>query len=250
VRELGLRVIESLEEIAHRYHLQGDYPDMFIEGICQKFEIEWVSKFFGQNDKVLDLGFGDGLFLESFLNHEDFTILEAAPSLVQKANQKIHEAQSRVKIVETLFEEYEPNSKFDLVIASHVLEHVENPHLVLKKCRDWLRPGGNLVVIVPNRESFHRRLGLKMGLQNNLEDLSQRDHAVGHLRVYSREILESELTNSGFEIKEAKGFFLKTLSNAQMLHLSAEVIRGLCELSQDLPVEYGANIGIVAVNAQ
>lgn len=241
---------ETLEEIAQRYHLQGDYPDMFIEGICQRFEIEWIRKFLSQNDKVLDLGFGDGIFLESFLNHEDFTILEAAPSLVRKANQKIQETQSKVKIVETFFEEYETNAKYDVVIASHVLEHVENPHLVLKKCQEWLRPGGSLLVVVPNRESFHRRLGLKMGLQNNLEDLSQRDHAVGHRRVYSRAILESELTDVGFSLKEAKGFFLKTLSNTQMLHLSEDVIRGLCELSQDLPVEYGANIGIAAVNEQ
>jgi hypothetical protein len=81
-----------------------------------------------------------------------------------------------------------------------------------------------------------------------LEDLSPRDHAVGHLRVFNLDSLKRLLHTSGFQVMHERGFFLKVVSNAQMLNLNAEVIHGLCELSTELPAQFGANIGIVAVN--
>lgn len=57
----------------------------------------------------------------------------------------------------------EPESQ-DVVTAFHVMEHLESPYDALKHVRDWLRPGGQLLVEVPNveaicqwpRSRFHR----------------------------------------------------------------------------------------------
>jgi hypothetical protein len=56
------------------------------------------------------------------------------------------------------------------------------------------------------------------------------------------------LNDGGLRTLEARGFFVKSLANSQMLNLSEEVIWGLCEVSDDLPVEFGANIGLVAIH--
>jgi 2-polyprenyl-3-methyl-5-hydroxy-6-metoxy-1,4-benzoquinol methylase len=56
-----------------------------------------------------------------------------------------------------------PEGGFDLITSWHVLEHTEDPGAVLRQLRNALRPGGTLVVEVPNveatcqspRSSFH-----------------------------------------------------------------------------------------------
>jgi 2-polyprenyl-3-methyl-5-hydroxy-6-metoxy-1,4-benzoquinol methylase len=242
--------MEKLEKIAIDYHLSTSMPDMFIEAICQEFEINWLSDHVCDDDRVLDLGFGDGLFLQAFKDHPDFTILEGSKSLVMRARSVAQELQSTAKVVHTYFEEYETTEKYDVIIASHVLEHVEDPKKVLNLCKKWLRNDGEIIVIVPNRESLHRRLGVLMGLQTGLDDLSARDKAVGHLRVYSLESLTKEIEETGFEVLEKRGFFTKALSNAQMIHLDPEVFKGLCKLSSELPAEMGANIGLVCKYAK
>jgi SAM-dependent methyltransferase len=40
----------------------------------------------------------------------------------------------------------------------HVLEHVEDPAAALSRLRDWLRPGGTLLVGVPNLDSLQARI--------------------------------------------------------------------------------------------
>ena len=155
----------------------------------------------------------------------------------------------KVGVIHTLFEEYVPENRFDFIIASHVLEHVDDPVFLLKKMQTWLEPAGQIICIVPNRESLHRRLGFKMGLIEKLDELSPRDKVVGHQRVYSYSALESDLNEAGFAISERRGFFTKSLANSQMLSLTEQIIWGLCQVSEDIPVELGANLGVVASNA-
>jgi 2-polyprenyl-3-methyl-5-hydroxy-6-metoxy-1,4-benzoquinol methylase len=239
---------ENLEKIADEYHLHGDAPDMFIENSIQFYELNWVVQKVGKKSRILDLGYGDGLFLEKLSIGNELTIIEGSNALAKKAISEAERLNINVEVINIMFEDFKPEGQFDVVVASHVLEHVENPIEVLNKIKQWLSPEGKLICIVPNRESLHRRLGLKMGLINNLDDLSARDLTVGHLRVYSYEALYSDLTAAGFEVEEKRGFFLKVLSNAQMLGLTESVIEGLCKLSDDLPIEMGANLGLVATH--
>jgi SAM-dependent methyltransferase len=46
---------------------------------------------------------------------------------------------------------------FDLIFLFHVLEHLENPAVVLRACAARLRPGGRLIVAVPNYASWQAR---------------------------------------------------------------------------------------------
>ncbi|GAB6192336.1 class I SAM-dependent methyltransferase [Desulfocastanea catecholica] len=47
------------------------------------------------------------------------------------------------------------DSTIDFIIATELLEHVENPRLLLREIVRVLKPKGNLIVSVPNEPYFH-----------------------------------------------------------------------------------------------
>lgn len=46
-----------------------------------------------------------------------------------------------------------PENHYDLVFSSFVLEHLEHPDLALDRFFSWLRPGGLVAVIIPDRDT-------------------------------------------------------------------------------------------------
>ncbi|MCH5717220.1 methyltransferase domain-containing protein [Niabella hibiscisoli] len=45
------------------------------------------------------------------------------------------------------------NNQYDFLLSCHSLEHIANPAKALKRWYEVLKPGGKLVVIVPNKEA-------------------------------------------------------------------------------------------------
>src|SRR5882757_9093807 len=52
----------------------------------------------------------------------------------------------------------ELSDTFDVVLASHVLEHLANPDRLLHQVHERLNPGGNLAVALPNIAHYSQRL--------------------------------------------------------------------------------------------
>lgn len=50
-----------------------------------------------------------------------------------------------------------PDAHFDLISINHVLEHVYDPRLAIGECRRMLKPGGRLLIMVPNYECDDKR---------------------------------------------------------------------------------------------
>jgi SAM-dependent methyltransferase len=102
-----------------------------------------------------------------------------------------------------------PDASFDVVSMFHVLEHIPEPIEVLRECRRILKPGGELVIAVPNFDSLVFALVGKswVGLQlpshvqyfspNSLRRAAVRaGFAVGVMKTESfPEHVEGELTN-------------------------------------------------------
>jgi SAM-dependent methyltransferase len=234
---------EELERIAAAYHLNETVPDKFIEDICQEHCCGWLKSLLAPTDRVIELGYGEGITtarLSQCAAH--YTVVEGAASLVAP----LRERHPEVHAVHAMFEDYRPEQRCDKLLALHVLEHVDDPVALARTLREWLTPEGELIVVVPNRDSLHRRLAVEMGLQPALDTLSPRDHLVGHQRVYSLAGLETDLRAAGFEPVERRGFFLKTLPNGMMLKHSPELVWAMNRLGDQLPVEMQANLGVRA----
>lgn len=57
-------------------------------------------------------------------------------------------------------ETLDAQDRFDVVLLSHVIEHVHDPSALLQTCYTLLKPGGRLIVLTPNVASLgHRRFG-------------------------------------------------------------------------------------------
>src|SRR5215210_208851 len=180
----------------------------------------------------LEMGSADGE-MTRFLR-EDFDrlhVLDASDDYVEKATSFGDNVSGSV----ALFEEFETDLRFDTIVASHVLEHLVDPVAVLSRAREWLAPGGRLIVVVPNADSLHRQLGVKLGLLPATDALNEQDLEIGHRRVYRRETLEADLSAAGFDVTARGGVFLKLLSNVQMQEFDDAVVEGFYELGKDFP---------------
>lgn len=73
--------------------------------------------------------------------------------------------------------------RYDLVICSEVVEHLEDDTGSVKRLSELLRPGGALIVTVPGGKP------------------SRFDHLIGHKRHYDRARLEALLAGAGFRVE-------------------------------------------------
>lgn len=88
--------------------------------------------------KVFEFGVGLGKNIARLPNKSGYDISEFARSFSARKGIHIYESMDEV-----------PSSHFDVVLCSHVLEHVEDPFNTLRLLHDKLKPGGRLVVVLP-----------------------------------------------------------------------------------------------------
>ena len=144
----------KIESIAKSYH-GASQDDMHIENLCQQFELDWLREKIRHQSRVIDLGYGDGVVSPALARFTELTVVEGSVDLCEKARKSLPES---VNVVNALFEHYSPETLADFVVASHILEHVDDPIKLLRRIRSWIKPDGALIVIVPNKESIHRRI--------------------------------------------------------------------------------------------
>ena len=232
-------IVEELEHIFENYHNKNDIKDKFIEDISQHYFCSWVKENFSKNRYVCEMGYGEGItanVLNEYFN--EYLIIEGSPSLVAKARA----TDPNLKVKAMLFEDLAVEEPFDLVLALHVLEHVDQPLDILNLMKKWIKPSGEIIILVPNKNSIHRLLAKEMGLIENLDDLSPRDHLVGHQRVYDIEALKADVKKVGFEVSKECGFFLKPLPNSMMLDFNNDLLMALNSISKVFPTKFMANI--------
>lgn len=242
------QLINTLEGHAQSIYLHDQTGENHIENVVHLTHLPKILDEIGAETSkklILEMGFGEGVITQELINkgykHE---LLEGSGTLVARAK-KIYGA--KIKIHHSLFEDFSPRKEYDFILGLHVLEHVRNPDEVVQKVFSWLKPGGKVVVVVPNSESLHRRLAVALKLQPFLSSLSKRDEMVGHLRVFSLAELKELLLRNGFRIDREFGYFLKTVPNGMMTGYSQELLVEMVHISEHLAPELLANVGLVAI---
>ena len=134
--------------------------------------------------RVLDVGAGTGRLVEA-LGRSGYAARGIEPSARSSA---IAAAAGRAVSREGI--DSHRDEGLDAVILWHVLEHLDEPRAALEHVHGWLRPGGLLLVGVPNIESAQARIGGAGWL--HLDAPRHRTH-------FSPDGLEALLAAGGFE---------------------------------------------------
>lgn len=190
--------------------------------------------------KVLLLGLGDGYIINNLAERQafDITVLEGSMTLIKNYSH----LKGQCRILHTLFENFIDWEAFDTIIATHILEHVEDPLTILGMARQALNDKGIAIFTVPNAHSLHRRVGVKMKLLKFERELNKQDLEIGHRRVFAPAEFRSTIESAGFELEHFQGYLLKIISNEQMATWSSQLLDALFSLSLELPLDICASM--------
>ena len=97
--------------------------------------------------KILDVGFGSGKLIQALSNF-DVEIFGIEKSVILFQTLKsIYINNSKIKLFNSDLQDWISTNKFDTIVFSFVLHHVDNPWDVLERYCSMLEPNGSLVIV-------------------------------------------------------------------------------------------------------
>jgi len=217
----------------HKYAYNFDFD------VMHHYMIESFKPFFKKDD-VLELGSFKGDFTKLLLPYfNDITCVEASDEAIKIAQQNL---EGNITYYNSLFENTVLPKKYNNIILTHVLEHIDNPVALLKKVKDeWLSENGNLFIVCPNANAPSRQIAVKMGLISHNSSITPSEAEHGHRITYTLDTLERDASLGGLNTIHRSGIFFKALANFQWDRLlqtdiiSKEYLDGCYKLGQQYP---------------
>ena len=224
----------EIEDTADHQYAYGFDFDVMHPYMIQSFEP------FFRPGSFLELGSFKGDFTRRFLERfDDVTCVEASGDAIGQARQKLGE---KVQYVHSLFETVKLPKRYDNIVLTHVLEHLDDPIRVLKRINEeWLAEGGRFFLVCPNANAPSRQIAVKMGLISHNAAVTPAEAEHGHRCTYTLDTLERDATAAGFKVVHRSGIFFKALANFQWDRLlqtdiiSKEYLDGCYKLGQQYP---------------
>lgn len=121
-------------------------------------------------NRVLEIGAGTGEHI-SFVRHtfDEYILTDHDPKTLEVAKKKLSGIYEKNVSFETQIGNtiaFNDNT-FDRLVATHVLEHIYQPHLALKEWCRVLKDGGVLSILIPTDPGIAWRLGRHLGPRKN-----------------------------------------------------------------------------------
>jgi len=232
------------------------YESLPFEVIQEHFRRKSLIEFLARSTFRIatEIGCGRSSLYEHWLPSERAQTFEPIPTLLNDTKEKMFGNsiwsgfESRVEDAFNL-EGLHPS---DVTIVSSLLHEVEDPQKLLSSIKEITSPGGMIIVIVTNKYSLHRILGVHLGLLSSLDEKTKTEfHLQQSHGAYSREELVDEIESADLEVIEVKTIFPKLFSHRQMSDLlertviSFEFLETMSALAPELS-EFGSELFVVA----
>ncbi len=101
-----------------------------------------------KNSSIIDVGCGDGLFLNYFKNG-GFKDLTGIDLFLDDNNRNFD-----VNLIKTSLENFKPSKKYDLVISNHAFEHMDNQLTNLKCFENLVNDDGLILLRIPVKSQY------------------------------------------------------------------------------------------------
>jgi len=217
----------------------GSYAYNFDFDIMHPYMLRSFRPFFRKGN-LLELGSFKGDFTKRLVPFfEDITCVEASDEAIGEAGKKLSKS---IKFINALLEEVQLPTKYNNIVLTHVLEHLDDPVSVLKRINgEWLSDDGRLFLVVPNAMAPSRQIAVKMGLISHHSAITPGEESHGHKITYALDTLERDVKAAGLQVVHRSGIFFKALANFQWDRLletdiiSKEYLDGCYELGQQYP---------------
>ena len=218
---------------------QHQYAYKFDVDIMQPFMLRSFIPFFKEGN-MLELGSSRGDFTRKFLPYfNDITCVEASDAAILAAKSEFG---AKVKFINDVFENVSLTDKYDNIVLTHVLEHIDNPVALLKRInREWLSDQGRFFLVCPNANAPSRQIAVNMGLISHNTAVTPAEAEHGHKITYTLDTLERDAKAAGLNIIHRTGIFFKALANFQWDNLlktgiiSPAYLEGCYQLGQKYP---------------
>lgn len=130
----------NLEKITKVEDLALDWQILIQE------QVKMIKSNFSRNADVLEIGCGEGILLSELQNikFRNLDGFEPSRTAAFRARKK------GLNIYNEYFNHEKLSKKYDLIIMSHVFEHIELPKDFLKKIKNVLKPGGSILLTQTN----------------------------------------------------------------------------------------------------
>ncbi len=225
---------QELKDVAGR-----QYGYRFDFDVMQRYMVRSFQPFF-RGGNLLELGSYKGNFTRLLMEHfDDITCVEAASDAIEEARADLG---TKLKLVHAMFESVSLPSRYDNVVLTHVLEHLDDPVSVLKRINDeWLTDDGRFFLVCPNANAPSRQIAVKMGLITHNTAVTPAEKEHGHRITYTLDTLERDARAAGLNVVHRSGIFFKALANFQWDRLlgtdiiSPEYLEGCYQLGQQYP---------------
>jgi 2-polyprenyl-3-methyl-5-hydroxy-6-metoxy-1,4-benzoquinol methylase len=214
------------------------YAYNFDFDVLHRYMIKSFEPFF-RPGRVLELGSYKGTFTRRLRAHfDDITCVEASDTAIDEARCRLPE----LTYFNALFEQVQLPHRYENIVMTHVLEHLDDPIAVLRRVNDeWLVDGGRFFLVCPNANAPSRQIAVKMGLIAYNAAVTPAEAEHGHRCTYSLDTLERDAVAGGLKVVHRSGIFFKALANFQWDRLlqtdivSKEYLEGCYQLGQQYP---------------
>jgi 2-polyprenyl-3-methyl-5-hydroxy-6-metoxy-1,4-benzoquinol methylase len=192
-----------LEKIYAEMGVKNDPPEEYFETDSRYMSIEQALRSLPRG-KLCDLGCGRGLVLRRLQDHHTVYGTDFDPGAVEYCRSQGLTVE-RIDLNEADDLPF-PNVMFDAVLISEVLEHLLEPRRAIKLIKRHLKPGGTLIVTIPNAVPLMVRFKVLFGRTADwLHYPSGETDGTGHIRFYTIESMSRLLRQEGFTVESAFG---------------------------------------------
>jgi 2-polyprenyl-3-methyl-5-hydroxy-6-metoxy-1,4-benzoquinol methylase len=208
---------EFKDTAARRYAYNFDF-DVMHKYMLRAFEP------FLHSGSMLELGSFKGDFTRRLIErYPDLHCVEASREAITEARAALPLS---VTFHEGMFETITLPQRYDNVVLTHVLEHLDDPVRVLRRINEeWLTDRGRLFLVCPNANAPSRQIAVKMGLISHNAAVTPAEAEHGHRITYSLDTLERDARAAGLHVVHRSGIFFKALANFQWdLLLETDII--------------------------
>lgn len=155
-------------------------------GLCLKKAEKYVKN----KGRILDIGAGNGFFLEEALKqgYKEVYGIEPSKHAIELANKKV-----KKRIINDILRKKQFKSNFFNVISVfQTIDHVINPNEFLYTCNNYLKNGGIILCVSHDVESLSAKI---MGEKSPIFDIE-------HTQLFSKKTISKMLAQNGFKTLE------------------------------------------------